>query len=81
MNILFAGTPPFAAAALSALLGAGHRVSLVLTQPDRPAGRGLKAQASAVKQLAHDRGLALAQPATLKDEAVLAQLAALEADV
>lgn len=81
MNILFAGTPPFAAAALSALLGAGHRVSLVLTQPDRPAGRGLKAQASAVKQLALDRGLALAQPATLKDEAVLAQLAALEADV
>lgn len=81
MNILFAGTPPFAAAALAALLEAGHRISLVLTQPDRPAGRGLKAQASAVKQLALERGLVLAQPASLKDDAAVAQLAALNADV
>ncbi|MBY0264849.1 MAG: methionyl-tRNA formyltransferase [Burkholderiales bacterium] len=81
MNILFAGTPPFAAAALAALLEAGHRISLVLTQPDRPAGRGLKAQASAVKQLALERGLELAQPPSLKDDATVARLAALDADV
>jgi methionyl-tRNA formyltransferase len=81
MNLLFAGTPPFAAAALAALLEAGHRVPLVLTRPDRPAGRGLKAQPSAVKQLAVARGLELAQPPTLKDEAVLARLAVLDAEV
>ncbi len=80
MNILFAGTPAFAAAALDALLQAGHRVPLVLTQPDRPAGRGLKPQASAVKQLALSKQLAVAQPATLKDDAVIAQLAAVGAD-
>lgn len=81
MNILFAGTPAFAAAALDALLQAGHQVPLVLTQPDRPAGRGLKPQASAVKQLALSNGLAVAQPVTLKDDAVYAQLAAVKADV
>lgn len=81
MNILFAGTPAFAAAALDALLLAGHQVSLVLTQPDRPAGRGLKAQASAVKQLALSHQLAVAQPVSLKDEAAVAQLAAVSADV
>ena len=80
MNILFAGTPAFAAAALDALLQAGHRVPLVLTQPDRPAGRGLKPQASAVKQMALSKQLAVAQPATLKDDAVIAQLAAVGAD-
>lgn len=81
MNILFAGTPAFAAAALDALLLAGHQVSLVLTQPDRPAGRGLKPQASAVKQLALAHQLSVAQPASLKDEAVVDQLAAVGADV
>lgn len=80
MNILFAGTPAFAAAALDALLQAGHQVPLVLTQPDRPAGRGLKPQASAVKQLALSKGLAVAQPVTLKDDAVIAQLASVGAD-
>lgn len=80
MNILFAGTPAFAAAALDALLQAGHQVPLVLTQPDRPAGRGLKPQASAVKQLALSKGLTVAQPVTLKDDAVIAQLAAVNAD-
>jgi len=80
MKIIFAGTPAFAAAALDALLLAGHQVPLVLTQPDRPAGRGLKYQASAVKQLAQLRQLPVAQPATLKDDAVVAQLAALDAD-
>jgi len=81
VNILFAGTPAFAAAALDALLLAGHQVPLVLTQPDRPAGRGLKSQASAVKQLALSRQLPVAQPLSLKDEAVLAQLAAVNTDV
>jgi len=81
VNILFAGTPAFAAAALDALLQAGHQVPLVLTQPDRPAGRGLKQQASAVKQLALSNGLAVAQPVTLKDDTVIAQLAAVNADV
>lgn len=81
MNVIFAGTPAFAASALAALLDAGHRVPLVLTQPDRPAGRGLKSQPSAVKQLALLRQLELAQPASLKDEAVIAQIAQLKADV
>ncbi len=80
MKIIFAGTPEFAAVALNALLGAGHRIELVLTQPDRPAGRGLKLEPSAVKRLALERGLALAQPVTLKDEAIAARLRALEAD-
>lgn len=80
MKIIFAGTPAFAAAALEALLLAGHQVPLVLTQPDRPAGRGLKTQASAVKQLALLRQLPVAQPATLKNDKVVAQLASLGAD-
>jgi len=71
MKIVFAGTPAFAAVSLAALLRAGHEVPLVLTQPDRPAGRGLKAQSSAVHHLARERGLALLQPAALKDAAVL----------
>ena len=72
MRIVFAGTPDFAAAALQAILAAGHTVPLVLTQPDRPAGRGMSMQASAVKQLAQKHGLALHQPASLKsDEARL----------
>lgn len=80
MKIIFAGTPAFAAVALEALLSAGHQIPLVLTQPDRPAGRGLKSQASAVKQLALRRQLPIAQPATLRDDTAVAQLAALDAD-
>lgn len=67
--------------ALAALLDAGHDVVQVLTQPDRPAGRGLKAQASAVKQLALAHQLPLSQPVTLKDAALIAQLADLRAEV
>jgi len=59
MKLAFAGTPEFAAAALRALLCAGHEVALVLTQPDRPAGRGMKARPSAVKGVVLERGLAL----------------------
>ncbi len=66
MRVSFAGTPEFARVALAALLDAGHEVPLVLTQPDRPAGRGLKLQASPVKQLALQHGLALAQPRSLR---------------
>ena len=72
MKLAFAGTPEFAATTLAALLDAGHEVALVLTQPDRPAGRGLKPQPSAVKQLAQARGLSLAQPARLDYDAVSA---------
>ena len=80
-RILFAGTPPFAAAALKALLEAGHDVPLVLTQPDRPAGRGLKLQPSAVKSVALAAGIELWQPTSLKDPALHIQLAAYEADL
>ena len=66
MRVAFAGTPEFARAALAAVHGAGHDVVLVLTQPDRPAGRGLKLQASAVKQYAQAHGLPLAQPRSLR---------------
>jgi len=74
MKIIFAGTPDFAAAALEALHAAGHEIALVLTQPDRPAGRGLQPAPSAVKRLAQDLGLSVAQPRTLKDAAAVAPL-------
>ena len=66
-RIVFAGTPDFAAQALAALIAAGHEIPLVLTQPDRPAGRGMKPHASAVKQLALEHGIAVYQPERLKD--------------
>lgn len=66
MRVVFAGTPEFAAVALDALLAAGFTVPLVLTQPDRPAGRGMKLQASAVKQRAVAAGIPVAQPQGLK---------------
>ncbi|HTN66351.1 MAG TPA: methionyl-tRNA formyltransferase [Burkholderiaceae bacterium] len=66
MKIIFAGTPEFAAVALRALHAAGFEIPLVLTQPDRPAGRGLQLQASAVKQFAAAHGIAVAQPVSLR---------------
>lgn len=66
MNIIFAGTPEFASVALARLLAAGFRVPLVLSQPDRPAGRGMKLQASPVKQLALEHHIAVAQPRSLR---------------
>ena len=66
-SLIFAGTPEFAAQALKALLEAGHPVPLVLTQPDRPSGRGMKLQASPVKALALAHGLRVEQPASLRD--------------
>ncbi len=74
MRIAFAGTPAFAAAALQALVESQFDVALVLTQPDRPAGRGLRQTASAVKQLALRHGLEVAQPQTLRNEEAVAQL-------
>ncbi len=67
MRLIFAGTPDFAAAALRALISAGHDIALVLTQPDRPAGRGMKLSPSAVKVVALAHGFPIFQPASLKD--------------
>jgi methionyl-tRNA formyltransferase len=80
MRLVFAGTPPFAAAALAALVDAGHDLACVLTQPDRPSGRGMKLTASAVKAMALQRGLPVAQPPTLRDAAAQAALAQLAPD-
>ncbi len=84
MNVIFAGTPEFARVALERLLQAGFTVPLVLTQPDRPAGRGMKLQASPVKQCALEHGIAVAQPRSLRldgkyPEDAAAAKAALEA--
>ncbi len=81
VRIVFAGTPPFAAAALNALADAGHDIVLVLTQPDRPAGRGMKLTPSAVKQAALGRRLTVYQPNTLKTPEAQAELRAADADV
>ena len=86
MKIIFAGTPEFARVALQHLLDAGFSVPLVLTQPDRPAGRGMKLQASPVKQCALEHGIAVAQPRSLRldgkypDDAAAAREALLQAD-
>ena len=66
LRVIFAGTPEFAAAALAAIHEAGFPVPLVLTQPDRPAGRGMKLHASAVKRYAEEHGLSVAQPPSLR---------------
>jgi methionyl-tRNA formyltransferase len=89
MRVVFAGTPEFAQVALAQLLAAGFRVPLVLTQPDRPAGRGLKLNPSPVKALALEHGIAVAQPRSLRldgkypDDAAQARAAlqAAQADV
>lgn len=80
MKIIFAGTPQFAASALAALLKE-HQIIAVLTQPDRPAGRGMQLTASPVKQLALQHGLPVLQPVTLKTAEAQREIAALDADV
>ncbi|MCO5122323.1 MAG: methionyl-tRNA formyltransferase [Rhizobacter sp.] len=80
MRIAFAGTPAFARAALEALHAAGHEITLVLTQPDRPAGRGMKLTASPVKAFALANGLAIAQPRGLKLDGRFAEDAAAARD-
>ena len=67
MKLIFAGTPEFAAQALDAIIAAGHEVALVLTQPDRPSGRGLALRASPVKERALAAGIDVFQPPTLRD--------------
>lgn len=80
MKIIFAGTPHFAASALAALLKE-HQILAVLTQPDRPSGRGMQLTASPVKQLALQHGLTVLQPESLKTEQAQQEIAALDADV
>lgn len=75
MKVVFAGTPEFAACALRALIDAGFEIPLVLTQPDRPAGRGMQLQASAVKQVALAHGIEVLQPLSLRMDARDAQRA------
>ncbi|MGV8935402.1 MAG: methionyl-tRNA formyltransferase, partial [Gallionellaceae bacterium] len=81
MKIIFAGTPEFAASALAALLDSGHKVAAVLTQPDRPAGRGMQLTQSPVKQLALRHQIPVLQPSSLKNSEILHQLAEFNADV
>ena len=86
MRVVFAGTPEFASVALQQLHAAGFDVVLVLSQPDRPAGRGMKLQASPVKQCALEHGIAVAQPRSLRldgkfpEDAAAAREALLQAD-
>lgn len=80
MRLIFAGTPVFAQLALAALADAGHEIALVLSRPDKPAGRGQQLQASPVKQLALARGFPVAQPRTLRDPQVQAELGRVGAD-
>lgn len=81
MKIIFAGTPDFAVPALTALVEAGHEIILVLTQPDRPAGRGMKLKSSPVKELAVKHHLHVFQPETLKNQEVRLRIAESGADV
>ena len=82
MKVIFAGTPDFAAAALKAIAAAGFEVPLVLTQPDRPKGRGMQLTASPVKQAALELGLTVVQPEKLRNNAeALQMLKEVEADV
>lgn len=81
MKIIFAGTPPFAAAALQALLTTKHELVAVLTQPDRPAGRGMQFKPSPVKLLAIQNGIPVLQPSSLKATEVQQHLKTYHADV
>jgi methionyl-tRNA formyltransferase len=81
LAVVFAGTPDFAVPSLEAIAASRHRVAAVFTQPDRPSGRGRKAHASPVKEHAAALGLPVRQPASLKDAAAAAELAAFAPDV
>ena len=81
ISIAYFGTPEFAASQLEAILGAGYHVAVVVTMPDKPAGRGRKIQYSDVKKTALEHNLPLLQPEKLKDPAFLEQLAAFKADL
>jgi methionyl-tRNA formyltransferase len=81
MKIIFAGTPAFAATALAALHAAGFEIVLVLTQPDRPAGRGMQLHPSAVKAFAQAHGIPVAQPVSLRRDGKFPEEAALAHDL
>ena len=80
MKLIFAGTPEFAAVALRAIINAGHEVVLVLTQPDRPSGRGMKLRYSAVKGVALAAGIEVFQPQTLREHDAQERLRSFAAD-
>ncbi len=80
MKIIFAGTPVFAATALRELVAAGHDIAMVLTQPDRPSGRGLRLKTSAVKAFALASGFPVLQPTHLRDPALHAAIAGVQSD-
>ena len=80
-RVLFAGTPEFALASLQALTGSGIMPLAVLTQPDRPAGRGKRLTASPVKRFALEHGIEVLQPTTLKDPDAVAQISVFEPDI
>jgi methionyl-tRNA formyltransferase len=80
LDLVFMGTPAFAATILDALIDARHAVRAVYTQPPRPAGRGRRLQPSPVQRLAETHGLVVRAPASLRDAAVAAEFAALVAD-
>jgi len=81
VNVLFAGTPEFAARCLESLLQSRHRVVAVITQPDRPTGRGLALTPSPVKKLAAEQGIQITQPTSLRDARAQAELKRFRADV
>jgi methionyl-tRNA formyltransferase len=80
-NIIFAGTPDFAVPSLRRLAESGHQIAGVLTQPDRPAGRGRKLQSSPVKTFATSHGLSVIQPESLRTVEIQNQIAALKPDL
>jgi len=81
MSIIFIGTPDFAVPSLRRLAGSGYRISAVVTQPDRPAGRGRSTRASPVKKVALELGIEVLQPATLRDKGEIERIAALHPEV
>jgi methionyl-tRNA formyltransferase len=81
MKLVFAGTPEFARVSLEALVASGRTPVAVYTQPDRPAGRGKKLTASPVKRYALERGIPVYQPQTLRDDAAVEELRALQPDL
>ena len=81
MDLVFMGTPDFAAASLSALLGSGHKVTAVFTQPDKPKGRKGVLTPPPVKELALEHGIPVYQPATLRDGTALSVLRELAPEV
>ncbi|MES2726656.1 MAG: methionyl-tRNA formyltransferase [Bacteroidota bacterium] len=81
MKIVFLGTPDFSVPALDAIIKAGHQVVGVVTMPDKPAGRGMQMQQSAVKKYAVENNIKVLQPVKLKDPAFIEELKSLDADM